>query len=79
MNIYKDICRILALVLIVGAVYKDSVAWAIGSGMLYMGGFDASFHIKTFIKSRFKNTDLPEAPKTLPDNVVQLRRGWAVD
>lgn len=77
MNIVKDLLRLAALVLLVRAVYLDSIACAISAGTLYMGGFENVFHIKSFLKNKFNPEKIPatvEAP-VISDNVYQLRRG----
>jgi len=75
MNTFKDALRLLALVLVARAVYIDSVACAICAGTLYMGGFDASLHIKKYLKRTInpKKDEVDVTPQFQP-NVIPLHR-----
>ncbi|RZA18390.1 MAG: hypothetical protein EOP10_21165 [Proteobacteria bacterium] len=63
--------RVLALFLIIRAVYTDSVACAISAGTLYMGGFDNILHLKNFLTNK-QNPNPEVLPPQTPNNVVQL-------
>lgn len=67
MNVFKDLMRLLALALVVRAVWNDSVACAICAGTLYMGGFDSTLHLSRFALDRKK------ADRKTPDNVIALK------
>ena len=67
MNVFKDLMRLLALALVVRAVWNDSVACAICAGTLYMGGFDSTLHLSRLVGDRKK------ADRETPDNVIALK------
>ncbi len=68
MNVFKDLMRLLALALIIRAVWSDSVACAICAGTLYMGGFDSTLHL-----SRLVGGDRKQSRRETPDNVISLK------
>lgn len=69
MNAFKDLMRLAALVLVVRAVWNDSVACAICAGTLYMGGFDNTLHLSRLMGSERKNSR-----RKIPDNVIPLKQ-----
>lgn len=76
MNIFKDLMRVVALVLIACAVYKDSVACAISAGTLYLGGFDSTLHLRQILRLK-QNEQAPPVPNAVESsahNVIHLRR-----
>jgi MFS-type transporter involved in bile tolerance (Atg22 family) len=76
MSMFKDLMRILALVLIARAVYTDSVACAISAGTLYLGGFDTTFHLRQLFRN---NNEIVKSKVSLEidnssSNVIKFNR-----